>query len=196
MSTILEEVIVDHLTLTATDISNKYVSLSRTPSSPSEVALNAEGTPQIYGVDYTVTAKRLRWDGYVLDGFLESGDLLRVTYSTEGSINVFDSTPARDGVPVISTINEEALIPLVDSDSYFDSINKVARVDITYVHTDGRQSVTIPHQGPDLQAFVSWSSFARSGVWKKERARLKDKDGAILYVGRSTIGEEQDLTLS
>lgn len=193
---ILEEVIVDHITLTATDISNKYAALTRTPNSAAEVAMNAQGAPQIYGVDYSVTAKRLQWNGLILDGFLEAGDELRMVYSTEGSINVFDSTPQRDGVPVLSTINEEALIPLVESDSYFDSITKVARVDVTYVHSALRQVVTLVHQGPDLQTYVSWSTFARSGTWEKTRARLKDKDGAILVIGRSIIGDDQDLVLT
>ena len=193
---LLEQIITDYFTITATDVSNKYVTLTRTPTSPSEVALNVGGTPQIYNTDFYVEAKLLKWDGKAIEPDVAEGDKFRVVYATEGSINVFATTPQRDGVAVTSTINEEALIPLVESDSYFDSINKVFRVDVTYVHSADRQTVTVMHLIPNLTGQASWSTFSRSGTWRKERARLVDKDGAQLYIGRSVIGEDQDLVLS
>lgn len=196
MATILEEIITDYFTITSTNVANKYVTLSRTPTSPLEVALNVGGTPQIYNTDYYVVGKQLRWDGMAIEPDVAAGDKFRAVYATEGSINVFTTAPQRDGVAVVSTINEEALIPLVEDDSYFDDINKVFRVDVTYVHSDDRQTVNIMHLIPNLTGEAVWSSFARSGVWRKERARLVDKDGAVKYIGRSVIGDDQDLTLS
>ena len=79
------ERVKEKFTLTATDITNKYVTLGNTPSSPSSVSLDViGGPPQEYGVDFVMDGTnpdRLSWDGYALDGVLEAGDKIRVTYN-------------------------------------------------------------------------------------------------------------------
>lgn len=192
---VLEEIIVDHLTLTSTDITNKYVTLSRTPVTPTEVSMTTD-TPQDYDTDYYVEGKTLKWDGKLLDGFLEAGDEMQVIYSTDGSLNTFAVPPERDGNYYTSTINKEAVLEITESDSYFNAEAKFYRVDVTYVHEDNRQSETIIHFGPNLTGRVNFSTFARAGVWKKMRLRVKGFDGAIRFINRTEIGEEQDLTLT
>lgn len=67
--------------LTQTDIDNKYVELSKTPSSSQSVNLYPlGGIPQINGQHFTVSGKIVSWNGLGLDGFLESGDTLIVLY--------------------------------------------------------------------------------------------------------------------
>lgn len=193
---ITEEIIADDFIVTAQDVANKYVLLSRTPVTPTEVAVNVGGVPQLYGLDFYVTGKFLAWDSLALEVDLAAGDRIRAVYGTEGSINTFATTPQRDGIAVTSTVNTEALIPLVDSDDYFNLAAKLFRVDITYVHEDGRQTETIMHLIPALTGQAVWSTEARAGLWRKVRARLVDHDGAELYIGRGIIGSEQDLTLS
>lgn len=74
-------VIVSNITLTATDILNKYVTLSTTPLIPSSVTLTpAGGIEQINGVDFEVVGNELRWDGKGLDGFLEINDVLIIQH--------------------------------------------------------------------------------------------------------------------
>ena len=191
-----ELIVQDDFTLTAQDISNKYVTLTRTPVTSTEVALNiVEGGSQEYGVDYIVSGLQLIWNGYDLDGYLAENDQLRVVYSTENAINSFSQTPQRDGVRVTSTLNTERLLAMTSGDSYFDATNKFTRVDITYIHEDNRQKVTIVHNKV-FQGRVGWSSFAQSGTWRKMAMRCRDTDGALLYLDREDIGTEEDLVLS
>lgn len=69
------------ITLTQTDIDNKYVDLSRMPLSPDFISLEViGGILQLYGVDYTTTGMQLSWDGLGLDNFLEVGDILVINY--------------------------------------------------------------------------------------------------------------------
>lgn len=74
-------VVVSNITLTATDILNKYVVLSTTPLIPSSVTLTpAGGIEQINGIDFEVVGNQLRWDGKGLDGFLEINDVLIIQH--------------------------------------------------------------------------------------------------------------------
>ena len=98
---LVENIITDHFILSSLDISNKYVTLSRTPVLGSLVALNiVKGSSQVYGLDYSVSGNILTWDGYVLDGSFSAGNEIRAIYSTDGRLNIFSSQPERDGVEV------------------------------------------------------------------------------------------------
>lgn len=75
---------VDHFTLTGTDITNKYVTLTSVPAVATRVILLVAGAPnQQYSIDYqmdAVNTDRLTWDSLDLDGILEDGDKLTVKY--------------------------------------------------------------------------------------------------------------------
>jgi hypothetical protein len=74
---------VEYFTLSATDITNKYVTLANTPFQSSKVILDIiSGSAQEYGVDYYSTTNQVNWDSMTLDGLLASGDRLRVIYFT------------------------------------------------------------------------------------------------------------------
>ena len=74
---------VDKFTLNSADISNKYVTLSSTPTTAGDTILLVEDAPNMfYGVDFTVTGNQLGWNGLSLDGIFSSGDNLTITYST------------------------------------------------------------------------------------------------------------------
>lgn len=79
----------EQITLTGTDITNKYVVLTDAPKVKALTRMFPVGGPeQQYGVDFVVTTddsdKRFSWDGYALDTVLESGDILVVTYEIDG----------------------------------------------------------------------------------------------------------------
>lgn len=68
------------ITLSSTDISNKYVDLVVTPGFPNLSRLSIGGGPdQVYGVDFQVSGTLLTWNGLNLDGILEAGDILIIT---------------------------------------------------------------------------------------------------------------------
>lgn len=72
---------VEYYELDLTDELNKFVTLSNTPSQPSKVILDViGGTSQEFSVDFTVSGDQLSWNGLGLDGFLVSGDKLRIYY--------------------------------------------------------------------------------------------------------------------
>lgn len=72
---------VDLFTLTPTDISNKYVTLTSGPSPVGKTILQVVGGPvQSYGDDFVVSGTQLSWSGLFLDGILVSGDKLIVQY--------------------------------------------------------------------------------------------------------------------
>lgn len=74
--------LVNRFTLTPTDITNKYVTLSATPSVDSDTILNIiGGVVQAYGVDFEIIGDTLSWDGLDLDGILSSGDKLVVQFN-------------------------------------------------------------------------------------------------------------------
>jgi hypothetical protein len=72
----------DSFTLTSNQINvAKSVILTFTPSAGYEPKLlPIGGIEQQYGIDYTVTGTTLLWDGLGLDGFLEIGEILKVSY--------------------------------------------------------------------------------------------------------------------
>ena len=72
---------VDKFTLNSTDISNKFVTLSSTPSTAGNTILLVEDAGNMfYGVDFTVSGNQLSWSSLALDGILSSGDNLTITY--------------------------------------------------------------------------------------------------------------------
>lgn len=80
-----ESEVVDEFTLTSTDITNKKVTLTYTPTSASVVKLDViGGCAQDNGTDFSVTVstKELSWSSLGLDGVLAAGDVLRVSYPT------------------------------------------------------------------------------------------------------------------
>jgi hypothetical protein len=74
--------VVEYITLTNTNISNKSVTLMHTPKASSDVVVDIiGGGPQEYSQDYTVTGTSLSWLGKALDGTLSVGERIRVIYS-------------------------------------------------------------------------------------------------------------------
>lgn len=69
--------------LTEQMISDKGFVLQSTPLFLGQISLEfINGTRQIYGIDFVVnlSTKFLSWDGLGLDGFVEQGDVVFVTY--------------------------------------------------------------------------------------------------------------------
>jgi hypothetical protein len=78
-----EQLVIEHIALSAEDIRNKYVSLSFIPDDQDSTSLAVNvvgGVPQNYGTDFIVQDGRVIWDGLALDGDLDSEDVLRVIY--------------------------------------------------------------------------------------------------------------------
>jgi hypothetical protein len=74
--------VVESIVLSGTDITNKYVNLAATPITASKTRLVVVGgIEQAYTTDFTVSTNQLSWSGLFLDGVLETGDKLIVTYS-------------------------------------------------------------------------------------------------------------------
>lgn len=114
-------------------------------------------------------------------------------------LNDFETMPARDGVNVKSTINKAAVVAMTDFDTYFDSESELCRVDVWYVHEDGRQEKHLIHQGGaggPLTCRVNWTSMAKEGVWKKTRINLIGWNGAELMLrGRVTNTGYEDIII-
>lgn len=67
--------------LTSTDITNKFVTLSKAPFEPSSVLLDIAGMgAQIYGFDYTVAGQTLSWAGMNLDGVITTSNKMRIYF--------------------------------------------------------------------------------------------------------------------
>jgi len=77
---------VDEFTLNSTQINtSKSVTLTHTPATDADVKLTVYGgIPQDEGNDYSVSGTTLSWNGYNLDGVLEVGDKIEVSYSYAG----------------------------------------------------------------------------------------------------------------
>lgn len=72
---------VTYLTATATDISNKFITLPSAPSEPTKILVDViDGLSLQYGADFSVSGDQLGWDGLSLDGVIESGDTIRVQF--------------------------------------------------------------------------------------------------------------------
>lgn len=78
---------VEIITLTSTEISNKYVDLAETPRTNTAVMVfPVGGISQEYTADFTVISngsavRRLNWNGLGLEALLEAGDKITVEYS-------------------------------------------------------------------------------------------------------------------
>lgn len=84
---------INTFTLSAGDITNKFVTLTSTPSSPSTTLLSVKGYPiQFYTDDYVVTGNVLDWTGTPLDGTLIAGDKLKVIFWVASSPEVEQRT--------------------------------------------------------------------------------------------------------
>jgi hypothetical protein len=80
----VEQRVVEEFTLSSTDITNKKITLTYTPVNQNYVTLDViGGGVQDNGIDYIVNTatKEVSWSGLGLDGILEAGDVIRVTYS-------------------------------------------------------------------------------------------------------------------
>lgn len=78
--------VVEEITLTSTNITQKKVTLTYTPLNASYVRLDIiGGCAQDNGIDFSVnpTTKEVSWSGLGLDGILEIGDVLRITYNKQ-----------------------------------------------------------------------------------------------------------------
>ena len=72
------------VTLSNTEITNKKFTLDHAPLFSETIQFIPDGgITQRYGVDFTVTGNDVSWSGLELDGFLESGDQVRVFYISE-----------------------------------------------------------------------------------------------------------------
>lgn len=70
---------LEPIELTATDISNKFITLPNTPTDPDKTQLFIiGGTTALYGEDFTVSGNSLSWNGLGLDGLLSEFDQLVV----------------------------------------------------------------------------------------------------------------------
>ncbi len=76
---------VEQFTLSASDITNKYITLSAVPETAADTVLDVKGAPdQDYGSDFQMdgtNTDRLTWDSLGLDGILRAGDKFTVIYS-------------------------------------------------------------------------------------------------------------------
>jgi len=74
---------VEYRTITSGEALAKSLTLAFTPNLATNVMLDTiGGTAQIYGTDYTVSTNVLSWSGLGLDGFLDTGDNVRILYWT------------------------------------------------------------------------------------------------------------------
>jgi len=77
---------IENITLTATNISNKYVDLAHVPLDFTAVGVfPVVGIKQLYSVDFSVitngsSIRRLSWNGLGLESLLEEGDIISVDY--------------------------------------------------------------------------------------------------------------------
>lgn len=72
---------VEYRTITSGEAGTKSLTLSMTPTSPTQVVFGVGGGgTQIYGTDFTVTGTTLSWSGTALDGILTTGDQVVIQY--------------------------------------------------------------------------------------------------------------------
>lgn len=77
----IPEETTDVITLSSLDISQKKITLSKTPLYPSSLKFIPDGgIEQRINIDYVVSTNEIIWNGLTLDGFLEEGEIVRVTY--------------------------------------------------------------------------------------------------------------------
>ena len=89
-------IVQEDVYLSAVDISNKYIVLSRFPLEPENVLLNIiRGTAQKYTTDFFVSGLTLSWSGTALEADLAEGDHLRVIYLPDTTQPQFDHNNGR-----------------------------------------------------------------------------------------------------
>ena len=72
---------VETITITSTHLLNKSFSLTASPNVSYNVTiLPLEGCPQFINHDFIIDNSQVKWDGYQLDGLLDIGDVLQVSY--------------------------------------------------------------------------------------------------------------------
>lgn len=72
------------VTLSPTNITDKKFTLDFAPLFSETIQFIPDGgIQQRYGVDFTITGNDVSWSGLGLDGFLESGEQVRVFYISE-----------------------------------------------------------------------------------------------------------------
>lgn len=78
---LIQGFITDVFTLDITAISAKKVKLSQIPKSSEGVRFSPDGGPdQRMGIDFILSGDEIIWIGLTLDGFLEIGETIRVSY--------------------------------------------------------------------------------------------------------------------
>jgi hypothetical protein len=68
-------------TLAQEDIDRKYIMLSKAPIPQSVVFLPYGGIQQRNNIDFAVEGSIVSWSGKTLDGFLEQGEEIKISYS-------------------------------------------------------------------------------------------------------------------
>ena len=116
------------------------------------------------------------------------------------STNTFSNTPAIGATGVTSVINTGDLLVYLTGDAYFNETGDIARVDMYYNHTGGRQKKRIIHEIGStgaLEGTLKFSSHAITGSWEKAKIRVVGTDGAENEQERSVSGiTGEDITLS
>lgn len=72
---------VEYFTLGASEVTAKEIELAGVPASANKTLVSVDGAANcFYNLDYTVTGKKVKWNGTRLDGLLETGDRIQVVY--------------------------------------------------------------------------------------------------------------------
>ena len=112
-------------------------------------------------------------------------------------LSYFSTSSVNDNSVAVSYVNLTNIVTIIQSmgtNTYFDSISKIRRVDVMYHHQNGRQKKTVVHLNANFLGLVSWSSFAQDGTWQKYAIKVYDEDGASMIIPYSVIGTGEDLT--
>lgn len=112
--------ISDYYKLTNVDEAYGYITLSDVPIDASNVTLNViGGSPQIYGIDYTVSGQQLYWNPMNL--YLQEDDEITVEYAADTTFN--DLNISWDNFRVFSGIlhNTETTQPVLYVDPIYGS---------------------------------------------------------------------------
>lgn len=72
-------IVIEQFTLSGSDISNGFITLSGTPALVSTIALDWNGVDQYYSTDYTLSLNIINFSGSLLAN-IGVGDKLKVSY--------------------------------------------------------------------------------------------------------------------
>lgn len=68
-------------TITSGEVTAKQLTLPSTPAETTKLLVDmVGGTTLEYGIDFTVSAAIVSWNGLLLDGFIAAGDVLRIQF--------------------------------------------------------------------------------------------------------------------